>query len=105
MPNGACHTATLNATLHKHLIRRRGGAPGTDRGASGSRDNGPALLAKHGVSRVDLLQIDTEGYDFEIIRMFDHAGVRPAVVRFEHLYLSGKERSSCSPSWRSVATD
>lgn len=44
------------------------------------------LLA--GVERVDLLQVDVEGFDAEIIRMFDFERFSPAIVRFEHRHLS-----------------
>jgi hypothetical protein len=36
---------------------------------------------------VDLLQIDAEGYDAEIIRLFDVPTRRPAIVRYEHKHL------------------
>jgi FkbM family methyltransferase len=42
------------------------------------------LLEQHQVRAVDLLQIDTEGYDSEIIKMIDFARCRPAIIRFEH---------------------
>jgi FkbM family methyltransferase len=42
------------------------------------------LLTIHHVSKVDLLQIDTEGYDYEIINMIDFTRVKPAIIHFEH---------------------
>src|SRR6266545_3350252 len=42
------------------------------------------LFAKYNVQRIDLLQIDTEGYDSEIIRMLFDTIWRPELVRFEH---------------------
>jgi FkbM family methyltransferase len=53
------------------------------------------LLARHGVEHVDLLQIDAEGFDFEIIKMFDAVGKLPVLVQFEHLMLSNVEREAC----------
>jgi FkbM family methyltransferase len=41
------------------------------------------LLAKHSVKHVDFLQIDTEGFDMEIIKMFMEADVWPTVIHFE----------------------
>jgi hypothetical protein len=41
-----------------------------------------------GVGHIDLLQIDVEGYDAEIVRMFDFERRRPSIVRFEHVHLS-----------------
>jgi FkbM family methyltransferase len=37
---------------------------------------------------VDLLQIDTEGYDYEVLKMFDFHVFRPIVVQYEHIHLS-----------------
>jgi len=42
------------------------------------------LVKQQHVPRVDLLQIDTEGYDAEILRMLDDLPSRPALIRFEH---------------------
>jgi FkbM family methyltransferase len=41
-----------------------------------------------GVERVDLLEIDAEGYDLELLRVFDFDRYAPAIVRFEHAHLS-----------------
>jgi FkbM family methyltransferase len=53
------------------------------------------LLAKHHIKRVDLLQIDTEGFDFEVIKMVDFARMKPRVIQFEHLLLSDADRREC----------
>jgi FkbM family methyltransferase len=44
-----------------------------------------------GVDRVDLLQIDAEGYDGEIVRMFDFARWRPSIVNFESVHLTHED--------------
>jgi len=46
------------------------------------------------VAHVDLLQVDVEGYDTEIIRMFDFERYRPRIVRFEHAHLSATDHDS-----------
>ena len=46
------------------------------------------LLAEHKMSGLDVLQIDTEGYDAEIIRMIPFARLRPTIINFEILNLS-----------------
>lgn len=43
-----------------------------------------ALMQSEGLDQIDLLQIDTEGYDAEIIRSIDFTKVRPALIHFEH---------------------
>jgi FkbM family methyltransferase len=47
------------------------------------------LLA--GVDHVDLLHIDVEGYDFELLKLFDFDRFTPEIVRFEHAHLSRSE--------------
>lgn len=44
------------------------------------------LLARHGVSAVDLLQTDVQGYDREVVEQFLAAGVKPTVLHFEHCH-------------------
>lgn len=46
------------------------------------------LFGELGLQTVDMLQIDAEGFDAEILRLFDVAKRTPAIVRFEHKHLS-----------------
>lgn len=54
-----------------------------------------ALLQKHGIKRVDYVQIDTEGFDFEIIRMIDFEGHPPGAILYEHSGLSPEDKRAC----------
>jgi FkbM family methyltransferase len=47
------------------------------------------------IKHVDLLQIDAEGHDGLILRLFDIPNRRPAIVRFEHKHLSRDDYRSC----------
>lgn len=50
------------------------------------------LLQKHGgIKRISLLQIDTEGCDFEILKMMAAGTVRPQLIRFESAFLRAHE--------------
>jgi hypothetical protein len=42
-----------------------------------------------------LLQIDVEGSDFEIIRIFDLKKSKPVVIIFENTHLSESDTASC----------
>jgi FkbM family methyltransferase len=42
------------------------------------------LVGQQRISRIDYLQLDTEGYDYEIIEMVDFERLRPAIIKFEH---------------------
>jgi len=56
----------------------------------------PQLLAEKGMTGLDILPIDTEGYDAEIIRMIPFETLRPAVINFEILNLSKRDSESVS---------
>jgi hypothetical protein len=45
----------------------------------------------HG-ERLHLLQVDTEGMDYQILKWFFEAGVEPDVLNFESLHLRKAER-------------
>jgi FkbM family methyltransferase len=42
------------------------------------------LIEQNQITRIDYLQIDTEGYDYEILQMIDFESLRPAIIKFEH---------------------
>jgi FkbM family methyltransferase len=42
------------------------------------------LMEREDVNSIDLLQIDTEGYDSEIVRSIDFSKTRPSMIHFEH---------------------
>ena len=52
------------------------------------------LLARHGVSRIDLFVIDTEGHDWEILRALDFTRFRPVLLMFEHQHLSANDKAA-----------
>jgi FkbM family methyltransferase len=45
------------------------------------------LLAEESISSLDLLQVDTEGYDAEIIKMFPFDKVKPKIIHFESKHI------------------
>ncbi|HET7512520.1 MAG TPA: FkbM family methyltransferase [Chthoniobacterales bacterium] len=51
------------------------------------------LLQRHAISRLDLLVIDAEGWDWRILRQFDLKRVQPKLVLYEHQHLSASERA------------
>jgi len=52
------------------------------------------LLARYGVSQIDLLVVDTEGHDYEILRELDFTLFRPVLLMFEHQHLSAKDKEA-----------
>lgn len=43
----------------------------------------PSILKNHPVGPIDLVQIDAEGFDFEVIKMIDFDQLNPDVISFE----------------------
>jgi FkbM family methyltransferase len=54
-----------------------------------------SLCRKHAVRDIDLILIDTEGYDYEIIKRIDFATRHPRLLIYEHYLLAPEERSEC----------
>jgi len=52
-----------------------------------------SLLDKHKIKEVDVLQIDTEGYDINIIRQINFSELRPKVINFEQQWLTEQEKN------------
>src|SRR5438128_148642 len=50
-----------------------------------------SLLQEHGLERCDLLQIDAEGFDYQLVRTIDFKAVKPLIIRFEHAHMTDDE--------------
>lgn len=53
------------------------------------------LRRNYNLEEVDWLQIDAEGYDFEIIKMLDLSKMNVQVVALEHSHLSPADHEAC----------
>jgi FkbM family methyltransferase len=51
------------------------------------------LLQRHQIQSLDLLLIDTEGWDWRVLRQFDLARLKPKLILYEHQHLSPGEKS------------
>lgn len=54
------------------------------------------LFEKYGLQKIDWLQIDAEGYDFEIIKMLNIGVSAPEVIVFEHSHLCPEDYEECT---------
>jgi FkbM family methyltransferase len=54
-----------------------------------------SLCRRHDVKRVDLLVIDTEGYDHEILKSIELERRHPRLAVYEHYHLPAAEREAC----------
>jgi FkbM family methyltransferase len=53
------------------------------------------IMEKYGIQTMDLLQIDAEGFDYEVIKIFDIAATKPESIVFEHVHLNQKDKAEC----------
>jgi len=56
-----------------------------------------SLLKSNAISHLDLLQIDAEGYDYELIKLFlqNSFKIKPRVIIYEHCHLSEEDHEKC----------
>ena len=47
------------------------------------------LIQDHRLTRIDFLQIDTEGYDYNLLKMFPFDKFKPKLINFEHSLNNG----------------
>lgn len=52
------------------------------------------ILDSQGVATIDILQIDTEGYDFRILQLFNFERFKPSLVQYEHQHLNLEDRAA-----------
>ncbi len=52
-----------------------------------------SLLLKHGIEEFDLLQIDTEGHDYNILIQFLDRGILPRIIHFENNFFTWSEKN------------
>ena len=64
-----------------------------------------ALLEKHNIQQLDLMLIDTEGYDYEIIKTVDWQVVQPEVIVYEHRHLSESDLAESRQLFRDLNYD
>lgn len=59
------------------------------------------LLTANSIENLDVLQIDAEGFDFEIIKALDFKMIKPDVISYEHCNLSKDDQFACRDLLRS----
>ena len=54
------------------------------------------VALESGFIEVDVLQIDTEGFDVEVLRTIDFSVIKPEIIKFEWMNLTNEDRQSAS---------
>jgi FkbM family methyltransferase len=51
------------------------------------------LVVEHGFTDAALLLVDTEGFDYEVLKLVDVGIFSPRIIQLEHIYLDGAART------------
>ena len=54
-----------------------------------------SILHKYNIDKVDFLQIDSEGYDFEILKLFPLNKTKPRFINLEYSHFDEKTKKEC----------
>ena len=54
------------------------------------------LLEDYAIKKANFVQIDTEGYDFEVIKMIDFDAVKPDILRYEYVHLNAADQEAAA---------
>lgn len=57
--------------------------------------NMKSLLDKHQIEKVDFMQVDTEGYDYNVLKMTLNKGILPTIINYEHEHLNAADNAAC----------
>lgn len=86
------------ASLDRDLLRRNAEQLQRGVGAIVSEEvtslSVQTLLDKYQLTKLDLLVIDAEGWDWRILRQFNLASLQPTLILYEHQHLSQEERTN-----------
>lgn len=52
------------------------------------------LINKYLIKHLNLLQIDTEGYDYHLLKLYDFDRLPPAIIQFEHHVMTQEQRQA-----------
>jgi len=60
------------------------------------------LVKQYGIEKIDVVMIDTEGYDYQILKLVDFVQFRPKLVIYEHAHLSKEDQAAAAQLLSSV---
>jgi FkbM family methyltransferase len=86
------HVGRLAARYGEQLPSRREDYIGQEKIVSISADT---LIKKYHLKQIDWVQIDAEGFDFEIIKLLKIDQTHPRVIVYEKSHLSHEDQAAC----------
>ena len=54
------------------------------------------LMKEQQINKINLLQIDIEGYDYEVIKLFNIEKSQPKVIIYENEHLTTEQKKLCT---------
>ena len=87
--------ASMAASFDREHLRRHGIADAEIVAQHVACHTVESALRAAGLTSVDLIQIDAEGYDWPIIRSIDFERVRPRILRFEYRHMPARDADAC----------
>lgn len=87
--------ASMAASFDREHLRRHGIADDEITAQPVACHTIESALHTAGLTSVDLIQIDAEGYDWQIIRSIDFERARPRIIRFEYRHLRPHDGDTC----------
>lgn len=52
------------------------------------------LINETGLNKIDLIHIDTEGFDFEVIKLIPFSEITPSIIIYEHKHLTQNDKAA-----------
>ena len=92
----AIEGSSLRTSLNRAAVTAHAGSSKQIRELSVRAVTVGTLLRKHDVGRLDMLIVDTEGFDYQVVKMILTEGLRPRLIRYEHLHVSTPDRIACT---------
>jgi FkbM family methyltransferase len=87
--------ASMVASFQRDHLRRHGVADHEIESQRVACHTVESAMRAAGLERIDLLQIDAEGYDWQIIRSIDFSQIRPRILRFEYRHMLPNDADAC----------
>ncbi len=53
------------------------------------------VAKKYNLTKIDVLQVDTEGHDFEVLKSLDLGKHLPVIIHYEHRHLCPVDKAAC----------
>jgi len=88
----------IGSFIKENVIKHKGRIPDIEKRIDKQKINVmtlSSLLKKYSLSHLDYLQIDTEGYDYRILKQIPSIKLKPKIIVYETRHISSEKREEC----------